>query len=58
MPKKNTVKPAKLTMWQNRLKQSDSYWLDEVDRMIIGPGLQIVTPDMFGSAGEIFTTFN
>ena len=33
MPKKNTVKPAKLTMWQDRLKQSDSYWLDEVDRM-------------------------
>ena len=24
--------------------------------MIIGPGLHVVTPDMFGSAGEIFTT--
>ncbi len=24
--------------------------------MLIGPGLHIVTPDMFGSAGQIFTT--
>ena len=30
---KNTVKPAKLSIWQERLSDSNTVWLDEVARM-------------------------